>query len=325
MAGMIETARGPIDASDLGRVLSHEHIFVLSPEIMQNYPEEWGDEDRRVDDAVDRLNELKAAGIDTIVDPTVLGLGRYIPRIVRIARRTTLNIVVATGLYTFDSLPTYFKMRPPRRGRPDPLVERFVRDIEHGIADTGVRAAILKCATDRPGLTRDVERTLRAVAQAHLATGRPITTHTNAASHSGLLQQQVFREEGVDLSRVVIGHCGDTDDLAYLRALLDAGSYLGMDRFGLDGFLPPQRRIEVVAELCAQGFADRLVLSHDAGCFMDVIAGEVADERLGPHPNWHYRYISEAVLPRLRELGVSEDQIDLMLVHNPRRLLEPAG
>ena len=103
---MVETARGPMPVDDLGRVLAHEHVFVLSPEILQNYPEVWGDEDERVADAVQRLTELKQAGIDTIIDPTALGLGRYVPRVARIAQEIELNIVVATGLYTFDEVPT---------------------------------------------------------------------------------------------------------------------------------------------------------------------------------------------------------------------------
>ena len=75
----VQTARGARETSSLGRVLMHEHVFVVSPEIMQNYPEEWGDEEARVNDAIERLSELKAAGIDTILDPTAIGLGRYIP------------------------------------------------------------------------------------------------------------------------------------------------------------------------------------------------------------------------------------------------------
>ena len=226
----VETARGAIDTGDLGRVLMHEHVFVLSPEIMQNYPEEWGDEEVRVADAVRRLSELKAAGIDSILDPTALGLGRYIPRIAGIASRIELNILVATGLYTFDNLPHYFNRRTPGSGPggSDPMVDMFVRDITEGIADTGIKAAVLKCATDRPGVTPGVERVLRAVAQAHRATGAPITTHTQAATHRGLEQQKIFTEEGVDLSRVVIGHSGDTDDLGYLEELIANGSLLGM-------------------------------------------------------------------------------------------------
>ncbi len=203
--GTVETATGAIDAGDLGRVLMHEHVFVISPEIQANYPDEWGSEDERVADAVTRLSELKQAGIDTIVDPTAIGLGRYIPRIQRIAEQIDLRIVCATGLYTFNELPMYY-----RRRDTDAMVAHFVRDIAEGFADTGVKAGIIKCATDKPGLTDDVERTLRACARAHRETGCPITTHTNAETERGVDQQRIFAEEGVDLSRVVIGHCGDT-------------------------------------------------------------------------------------------------------------------
>ena len=203
----VETARGPMDTKDLGRVLMHEHVFVLSIEIQQNYPEEWGDEDSRVSDAIRRLTELKEAGIDTILDPTAIGLGRYIPRIKTIAEHVDLNIIVATGLYTFNELPHYYANRPVENG-VDPMTVHFVRDIEQGIADTGIRAGVIKCATDRFGVTPDVERTLRACAQAHRQTGCPITTHTSAAEQVGLDQQRIFKEEGIDLTRVVIGHCG---------------------------------------------------------------------------------------------------------------------
>ena len=317
----VETARGAIDTGDLGRVLMHEHVFVLSPEIMQNYPEEWGDEEVRVADAVRRLSELKAAGIDSILDPTALGLGRYIPRIAGIASRIELNILVATGLYTFDNLPHYFNRRTPGSGPggSDPMVDMFVRDITEGIADTGIKAAVLKCATDRPGMTPGVERVLRAVAQAHRATGAPITTHTQAATHRGLEQQKIFTEEGVDLTRVVIGHSGDTDDLGYLEELIANGSLLGMDRFGIDGLLSTEKRVGVIAELCRRGYADRMVLSHDASCYLDWIPGELP---LGALPNWHYLHISRDVLPALRAQGVTEAQIDTMLVDTPRRFFE---
>jgi phosphotriesterase-related protein len=317
----VETARGAIDTDDLGRVLMHEHVFVLSPEIMQNYPEEWGDEDVRVADAVRRLSELKAAGIDSILDPTALGLGRYIPRIARIAHEIDLNILVATGLYTFDNLPHYFNRRTPGSGPggSDPMVDMFVRDITEGIADTGIKAAVLKCATDRPGVTPGVERVLRAVAQAHRATGAPITTHTQAATQRGLEQQKIFAEEGVDLSRVVIGHSGDTDDLGYLEELIANGSLLGMDRFGIDGLLSTEKRVAVIAELCRRGYADRMVLSHDASCYLDWIPGEMP---LGALPNWHYLHISRDVIPALRAQGVTDQQIDTMLVDTPRRFFE---
>ncbi|MCP5025771.1 MAG: phosphotriesterase [Actinomycetia bacterium] len=322
----VETARGTVDTTDLGRVLMHEHVFVISPEIQMNYPEEWGDEDTRVTDAISRLNELKEAGIDTILDPTAIGLGRYIPRIARIAEQVDLNIVVATGLYTFDVLPHYFNRRVPGSGPggSDPMVELFVGDITRGIADTGIKAGVLKCATDQPGVTPGVERVLRAVAQAHRQTGTPITTHTHAGTKRGLEQQTIFAEEGVDLGRVVIGHSGDTDDLDYLLELIENGSYLGMDRFGIDRFLPTTERVAVIAELCRRGYADRMVLSHDASCYLDWIPGELADLK-DTMPNWHYLHISRDVLPALRQQGVTEDQIDQMLIHSPRAFFENAG
>ena len=301
----------------------HEHVFVLSPEIMQNYPEEWGDEEARVNDAIERFSELKAAGIDTILDPTAIGLGHYIPRIATIANRIDLNIIVATGMYTFDILPFYFRRRTPGSGPGgvDPMVEMFVRDITQGIADTGIKAGVLKCATDLPGVTEGVERVLRAVAQAYRRTGAPITTHTHTASERGLEQQAIFRDEGVDLSRVIIGHSGDSDDLDYLMKLIDGGSILGMDRFGIDHYQPTAKRVEVVAELCRRGLADRMVLSYDASCHLDWIPGEVPPS-LG---HWSYLHISRDVLPALRENGVSEQQIDTMLIDVHRAFFEQQG
>tara|TARA_B100000959_G_scaffold286515_1_gene365518 strand:+ start:115 stop:1089 length:975 start_codon:yes stop_codon:yes gene_type:complete len=317
MTSIIETATGPISPSQLGRVLMHEHVFVVSTEIQQNYPQEWGDEQARIDDAVDRLTELKENGIETIVDPTAIGLGRYIPRIQAVANRIDLNIICATGLYTFNELPHYYRRRTS--DNVDALTTHFVQDIVDGFADTGVKAGVIKCATDKPGLTTDVERVLRACAQAHRETGCPITTHTNAESKRGLDQQQIFTEEGVDLTRVVIGHCGDTQDLGYLQQLLDAGSVLGMDRFGIDGYLTTEQRVEVVAELCRRGHAEQLVLSHDASCYIDWIEGEVP---LAPLPNWHYLHISKDVIPALLEAGVTAAQIETMLVDTPQRFLQ---
>ncbi|MEI6254064.1 MAG: phosphotriesterase-related protein [Mycobacteriaceae bacterium] len=324
MTADVHTVRGPIPAGDLGVTLMHEHVFVLSPEIMANYPEGWGDEAAREQAAVDKLNALKAIGVDTIVDPTVIGLGRYIPRIQRVAQRTDLQIVVATGVYTYNDVPMYFHFSGPGTALdgPEPMVDMFVRDITEGIAGTGVKAAILKCATDEPGITPGVDRVLRAVAQAHRVTGVPITTHTHAHSRRGLEQQRVFAEEGVDLTRVVIGHSGDTTDLDYLEELVAAGSYLGMDRFGLDNILSFDDRVDTVARMCARGHADKMVLAHDASCHIDWLPEAALPFVL---PNWHYLHIHNDVLPALRQRGVSEEQIRTMLVDNPRAIFSRQG
>ena len=320
----VQTVRGPVGAGDLGVTLMHEHVFVLSPEIMANYPEGWGDETARVDAAVEKLNSLKAVGVDTIVDPTVIGLGRYIPRIQRVADRTDLNIVVATGVYTYNDVPMYFHFSGPGTALDgsEPMVELFVRDITEGIAGTGVKAGILKCATDEPGITPGVDRVLRAVAAAHRITGVPITTHTHAHTRRGLEQQRVFTEEGVDLSRVIIGHSGDTTDLDYLEELIEAGSYIGMDRFGIDNILGFEDRVETVATMCARGHADKMVLAHDASCHIDWLPEAALPFIL---PNWHYLHIHQDVLPALRRRGVTDQQIRTMLVDNPRAILARQG
>jgi phosphotriesterase-related protein len=317
----VYTVRGSIDTSKLGVTLMHEHIFVLSPEINQNYPESWGDENARIEDAVRGLRELKMAGVDTLVDLTVIGLGRYIPRIQRIAAQVDLHIVVATGLYTFNELPPYFRFRKTgiRLPESDVLVEMFLRDIREGIADTGVKAAILKCATDYQGVTPDVERVLRAVAKAHRATGTPISTHAHVRNRSGLEQLRIFEEEGVDLSRVIIGHCGDTADLAYLEKLLEKGSLIGMDRFGIDAILSFDRRIDTVAELCRKGYAANMILSHDAACYNDNFPEESLSKAA---PDWNYLRVVKDVVPALKVRGVTDKQIYSMLIGNPRRIFE---
>ncbi len=320
----INTVRGAIDSAQLGATLMHEHVFVLSTEIKENFPDGWGDEEQRVTNAITRLNELKACGVDSIVDLTVIGLGRYIPRIQRIAEQTPLNIIVATGVYTYNDVPMYFHFRGPgtELGGAELMTDMFVKDIEQGIADTGVKAAILKCATDKPGVTPGVERVLRAVAQAHRQTGVPISTHTHAATRRGLEQQRIFKEEGVDLSRVVIGHSGDTTDIEYLEELIAEGSYLGMDRFGIDTLLPFEDRVNTVARLCERGHANKMVLSQDAACFNDWLPEEAVPLVV---PNWHYLHIHKDVVPALRARGVSDEQIRTMLVDNPRKIFETQG
>lgn len=320
----VQTVRGPIEPQNLGVTLMHEHVFVLDLELLHNYPEEWGDEEKRIADAVARMNELKATGVDTIVDLTVIGLGRSVSRIQRVAKQTELNIIVATGVYTYNELPHYFHFRGPGSlmGGPEPLEEMFLRDINQGIADTGVKAGMLKCATDQLGVTKDIERILRATAHAHRKTGVPISTHTAAWKRVGLDQQRIFAEEGVDLSRVVIGHCGDTNEIAYLEELIRNGSYIGMDRFGIDSILSFEDRVATVATMCQRGHAHKMVLSHDASCFLHWMPEHIIPLAL---PRWNYLHIHKEVIPALKQKGVTDGDIRTMMVENPRRVFEAQG
>lgn len=312
----IETLRGPVDAADLGFTLMHEHVFVQSEGVAQNFPSIW-DEPAEIAAAREKLQAMVDAGVQSIVDLTVLGLGRNIPRLRDLVGDLPLNVVVATGLYTYNEVPNYFNFRDENA-----MAGLFVSDIENGIQGSGIKAAVLKCATDEPGLTPGVEKVLRAVARAHRRTGVPISTHTHVGTKRGLDQQRIFKEEGVDLGRVVIGHSGDSEDLDYLEALIKAGSYIGMDRFGVDVYLTTEKRVATIAKLCELGHADRMVLSHDASCHIDWFPPDVLKASV---PNWHFRHISDDVLPALKGAGVSEDQISLMTVENPRRIFERQG
>ncbi|HEX3592535.1 MAG TPA: phosphotriesterase-related protein, partial [Pseudonocardiaceae bacterium] len=301
MASEVQTALGPVAVADLGRTLMHEHIFVLTTDVQRNFPDEWGDEDTRVADAVAKLRELADIGVRTIVDPTVIGLGRYIPRIRRIAEQVPeLNIVVATGVYTYTDVPGFFRHRGPglADGVPDPMVDMFVSDITTGIAGTGVRAGLLKCAIDSAGLTPGVERVMRAVGEAHQRTGTPITVHTHPRSRTGLHVKRVLVDEGgVDPSRIVLGHSGDTSDADHLTELAEAGFVLGMDRMGINTEISFEQRCDIVVEMCRRGYAAQLVLSHDAACYIDWV-----DPNVRPLlTQWHYLHIEREVLPYLRE------------------------
>jgi phosphotriesterase-related protein len=316
----VETVRGPVELDALGTTLMHEHIFILTPETFQNYGHVWGqpywDEDARVADAVAKLQRARDAGIETIVDPTTVGLGRYIPRIQRVNAAVDINIIVATGIYAFLEMPNFLALRTD-----DVITEIFVREIREGIDDTGVKAAFLKCAVEHHGIVGDVPRILSCVAAAHVETGAPVMVHTNAKAQTGLPALEFLTARGVDPTKIVIAHAGDSNDLDYLRALADQGAWLGQDRYGIEHFNPSADRIATTTALIAEGYADRIHLSHDGACFYDFMAhnplfeGEVAD----------LLRLHAELLPALRENGVSEEQVEQMLVGNPQRFFGSGG
>jgi phosphotriesterase-related protein len=307
----VETALGPVATSELGATLMHEHIITRSPGVYENWPHLF-DRDAFLAIAERKLADLGSRGIRTLVDQTTVDLGRDIGLIVDVARRSRVHITVATGVWWMPQ--RYFGAHGI-----DEIADLFIRDITKGIGTSGVKAAIIKCATDTTGITPVVEKILRASARAQKATGVLISTHTWVGGRSGDSQQAIFSHEGVDLRRVLIGHCGDSEDLPYLRGLMDRGSTIGMDRFGIENLLSTDKRVAVIAKLCAEGYAGKMVLSHDANCMTDMITEE---EKRQTRPLWNYNHIPDNVLPALRKAGVTEDQIDQMMVRNPRALFE---
>jgi phosphotriesterase-related protein len=320
----VQTYRGPVEPDELGVTLLHEHVFVRDLELEANLPESEWDAATAVPRAVRQLETLHALGIRTIVDLTVPGLGRDVRTVAAVAEQVPVHLVAATGWYARSSLPLYFQLHGPGRplAGPDELAQLFVRDIVTGISGTEIRAGMLKVVTDEEGITDDVARIMRAAADAHAATGVTITTHSHPTSRNGLDQQRLLRSCGVALDRVVIGHSGDTEDLDYLRALADDGSTLGMDRFGMEHVLADDRRVRTVLALLRLGYADRMILSHDAAVFSHVTP---PSWRSRMTPRWNMETIPGRILPELREGGASEAELHQMLVLNPRRLLEPTA
>jgi phosphotriesterase-related protein len=299
----------PNAGEPLGATLMHEHLFVRSPGVYEAWPHLW-DPDALVEQAVVELTELKAAGIDTLVDLTTVDLGRDIAMVLAVAERSPVRIVPATGVWR----------EPPRlfeRLSADRIADLFVRELTEGIGGSGVLAGVIKVATE-PAVDPFNEKLLRASARAGARTNKAISTHSDVTTHGGLAQLEIFASEGIDVRRVVIGHSGDSADLDYLQAMLDRGATLGMDRFGLEQFLPDARRVKVVAALCARGYAEQLVLSQDANVFMDTIRAETKRKNM---PAWHFQHVPRDIVPALLAAGVTDAAVRKMLVENPARVL----
>jgi len=321
----VPTTAGDIDTEELGVVFMHEHVFIRTESLQWGWPGFGGwDEETEVAAARKRLSQLHENGVDTILDMTIPGLGRDPALVARAVEGAGLKVMFATGFYTYEHLPLPFSLRGPGKilDGDDRLLESlFEADLTVGMGETGFRAAVLKIVTDEPGMTPDVERLANAVASVHLRTGAPICTHAHAPSQRGLDQQRLLAGRGVDLGRVVIGHSNETTDLDYLTKIIDDGSYIGWDRCGLPISVPLDAQIETLAALCERGYAGRIMLSHDKSSFMDWFSAAEVDPVL---PDWRFTYLHDTVLPGLHDRGVTDDQVEQMLIRNPREFFGAA-
>ena len=308
---LVETVAGPVESADLGVTLVHEHLRVSSETVRVQYPHLY-DEDHERERAVAEVRRAMEHGVKTIVDPAAMEFGRDAELARHVVDETGVQLLLGTGI-GYLPLPQHFARRDI-----DYMVDAFVHDIEVGIQGTNIKAAFLKCAVDEPGMSEDLDKVLRACARASLRTGRPIMAHSHPANRSGLDEMAIFEDEGVDPAKVQIAHTGDTDDLDYIEELLSHGPFIGMDRFGFEPELSTERRVATVVELCRRGYVDRLHLSHDACGTIDWFPRRWLALNT---PNWHYTWLWDGVLPLLREGGVTDEQIETMLVENPARWL----
>lgn len=314
-AASINTVLGPVAPSALGFTLMHEHVLVAAPGLYQSYPDLLGrgPEAR----AIETLKRAKAAGIDSILDATTFDLGRHAPLLAAVSKASGVNIVNVTGWWL--DVPRFLQGVGPQQ-----MAREFVRDLEEGFRGTGIKAGLLKCAADIDGVTAPLEVMARAVARAHRETGIPIMVHSHPGTQLARRQLQIFKEEGVDLTRVKIDHSNDTTDTEYLQWILDQGCYLGLDRYP-GRFVSPRMRTHTLKALMDMGHTERLCPSHDCICLH--IHNEQPD---GSVPEQHdfykgnpdqYLYMHRRVIPQLQEMGATDADIHTLFVDNPRRFL----
>ena len=307
----VETVRGPINEADLGFTLSHEHVLVAMGADNRNYPWlfDWG---RTRATIIRELSEAKVGGVDTIIDLTTPDLGRDVEFVREVARAAGVNVVVATGIWR--DVPRSFWERSLDR-----IADIFVREIEVGIGETGVKAGVIKVANDAEGVTPEAERVLRGAARALKRTGCPISTHQWAPAEVGSRQVEIFLDEGAPMDRICIGHSADTTDVEYLVSLLEAGVYLSMDRYpGAEGRPDWRQRNATVKALIDRGWAYRLMLGHDYAP-APVSAKHRAED--GVADTTRYLFLSTVAIPALLADGVGSETIDLMMREVPRRFL----
>jgi len=305
---LVPTTAGDCEAGALGVTLCHEHVTGGYEGMRVQWPHLY-DPDAEMVQIARNIEALQKWGVATIVDPSCLDLNRNAHLSLAVTESTGMRFVLATGVYGVAYRHFGAHIKPSA----NVLVDCFLHDLEEGIQGSGVRAAFLKCACDRPGLTRDIEMVHRAVAQASLKSGAPIMAHSNPKFATGLEQMSLFHAEGVTPSKIQMAHTGDTDDLDYIERLLETGCFVGLDRFGLDVFLSTERRLATLAALVERGHGERLMLSQDC-CF--VLDGMDDATRRAFAPDWRPTFLFETVLPAARRLGVPQDQLAAMVGSN---------
>ena len=329
----VQTVTGPVDAADLGRTLVHEHIRIsyYGEELDPRYSWDRAETGAR---AVDKMGELLDAGFRTFVDPCPIELGRDPELYAEISARSGMRIVCTTGFYTehlSSGLPFYWRARDPEE-----IAELYVRELVEGIAGTGgIRAGAIKAATGVE-VTPAESRCLTGAALAQREVGCAIITHTENSKH-GDVQQDLFADGGADLGRVLIGHQDEQTDVAPIRKLAERGTFVGVDRIGLEILAPDERRADHVATLVREGFTDHVCLSQDHICALTAprssfwVPPEYRDAAATRRQEieWQvwkrpYTYILTDFVPRLRERGVTDADVETIFVDNPRRLLAGA-
>ena len=318
----IQTTTGTAEPNELGRTLIHEHVLIGYPgwELDARAPK-FKRNDAMIR-AVDQMHELQSHGVGTFVDPCPMDFGRDPVFLAELAQKSGMRIICTTGAYFEAEGNTYTFRHMPM----EELVAIYIQEIEQGIGETGIKAGAVKIATG-DGVVSDYERKLViAGARAAKATGVPVISHTQNAS-CGHDQIDLVTGEGCPAEQLVVGHSDGTTDFDYQKSLADRGAFVGFDRFGISLFQPDEVRIANIIKMIAAGHLTRVLMSHDSiSCWLGrpfpyASSFEAMQEML---PNWRSNHIFKEILPKMRTAGVTEEQIETILVDNPKRLFSCA-
>lgn len=344
MAGKILTVTGPIDPSQLGQTLMHEHIFIDFQKPVPTAPKFANAEDaafyeqpltmatlhgnrysgRRVkgsnflgdfQESYDEVMEFKKAGGGAIVDVSEIGLGRDPKALQKISNATGLDVVMGASWYTKDYYPPDMDARTV-----DELADVIIRDITVGVDGTQIRSGVIgEIGIDGGPLTPNELKVIRASARASRITGAPVSFHAGGVDEERLVSIDTVLSEGVMPAQIIMGHSGGiTPNLPLVKKILAKGVYLQIDWLGVAtgpagvlGNRSDRTIAQVIVDLARQGYADRILLGHD-------ICTKLQLKKYGGNG---FSYINEYFLPVLRELGASEEDIHKFMVENPRRAL----
>jgi len=306
----VQTVLGPIAPADLGVTLPHEHTQIALWQI----PDRWDywQLTRDRDTILQELAAFRDAGGRSLVDLTLPGVGRDPAWLMDLAQASGLHLVMGCGWYRGAYYPADALID---RRSVDDLADELVQEATLGVGESGVRPGIIgEIGTDKPWLSAQEERVHRAAGRAARRTGLAITTHA-VLSPVGLAQLRVFEEEGADPARVVIGHADSYPVLEHYLAIVERGASVEFDFLGMT-FTATERHgegrvVELLCDLLARGYLDRILLSQDV-CH---------DSQLTRYEGQGYTYLARTFLPRLLAAGVSAAEIAAMTVANPRRLL----
>lgn len=314
----LNSVTGPIALDDLGTTMMHEHVIVSFPGWDADTLRPGYKREEMVAIVVDKIQEMQALGIQSMVDPCPSDLGRDVELSAEISARTGFNIICATGLYNEAEGGHAYWQFPRSIGiGVERMAELFIHELTKGIGETDIKAGLIKVASGEGAITDYEYDVLSAAAIASKETGAPITTHTEKGT-MGREQQAFLMEKGVPAQKIVIGHsCGSSDN-GYHTDIVGRGSYLGFDRFGLNILESDEARIDALMALLEQNHEKRIVVSHD--CVWCRRGHVISDEMMAElgvvfDPTHFHRVI----MPQLLERGASREQIETMLVDNPRR------